>query len=94
MKECRVTNNAQGQICACVFVHICIQTHAAKTKKTFAIQQPELQYAALNLNRHIIYPFYYYSIEIFLRMLSNISIDVKKDSVYIQELELKRTFRL
>jgi hypothetical protein len=25
--------------------------------KTFAIQQPELQYAAHNLNRHIVYQF-------------------------------------
>jgi len=68
-------------------VHICTQTHAANTKKTSAIQQPELQYAAHNLNRHIIYQFYYYTIEIFLRILSNISTDVKKDCVYIQELE-------
>ena len=68
-------------------MHICTQTHAANTKKTSAIQQPELQYAAHNLNRHIIYQFYYYTIEIFLRILSNISTDVKKDCVYIQELE-------
>jgi hypothetical protein len=68
-------------------VHICTQKHAANTKKTSAIQQPELQYAAHNLNRHIIYQFYYYTIEIFLHILSNISIDITKDCVYIQELE-------
>jgi hypothetical protein len=81
-------------ICACVFVHICIQTHAPNTKKTFSIQQPELKYAAHNLNRHIIYQFYYYTAEIFLCLLSNISTDVKKDSAYIQEMELKLTYRI
>ena len=35
-----------------VCVHICTQTQAANTKKTFATQHPELQYAAHNLNRH------------------------------------------
>jgi len=51
------------------YVHACCAHMHTNTKKTFAIQQPELQYAAHSLKRHIICQFYYDTIEIFLRML-------------------------